>query len=175
MNDSIEDRVYALVAEERGTRREKLAPIPSPSNNLGMEGDDAVEFFEEFGKEFGVDLQRLHEDGHCYCSPEGVILSAGLFLAIPGSIIAVALIKLFPQLPDWLCLCSASWFGLQLSQLGATGETENCLHRSRFKIWLISQKQVDGSRMCLRKSKPKQQRDLPNMVGYGGPPHWFSP
>ena len=44
MQDSLSDRVYDLVAQKRGVRREGT----TLSHDLGMEGDDAVEFFEDF-------------------------------------------------------------------------------------------------------------------------------
>jgi hypothetical protein len=50
MTDSIDERVYAFVAEERGVRREKLVSRTTLSHDLGMEGDDAVEFFEQFSE-----------------------------------------------------------------------------------------------------------------------------
>ncbi len=62
MNDLIEGRVYALVAEERAVRREELTPTSTLSHDLGMDGDDAVEFFERFAKEFSVDARQLGED-----------------------------------------------------------------------------------------------------------------
>src|SRR5271170_715616 len=88
MLDSIEDRVYALVAEERGVRREKLASSTSLSNDLGLEGDDAVEFFEDFSREFAVDLTALGADWQCYFGKEGVGLGGILLVVVPTVVLA---------------------------------------------------------------------------------------
>jgi hypothetical protein len=91
MYDSIQDRVYALVAEERGVRREKLHPLTTLSHDLGMEGDDAVEFFRDFGEKFAVDLKQLDQDWHCYFGPEGVGFGGILFVLFPTLILAFLL------------------------------------------------------------------------------------
>jgi acyl carrier protein len=103
MNDSIEERVYALVAKERGVKREKLTPNSTLSHDLGMEGDDAVEFFEKFAKEFSVDLKRLGEDWKAYFSAEGMGLGGLLLLVVPSALCAVILGLAFASLPAWLC------------------------------------------------------------------------
>jgi len=40
--------------------------------DLGMDGDDAVEFFEAFGQTFSVDLARLWQHWHHHFAPEGI-------------------------------------------------------------------------------------------------------
>jgi len=100
MGSVIPDRVYALVAEDRGVNRSTLTPGTTLSYDLGLEGDDAVEFFENFGKEFSVDLEQLREDWNRYFSAEG--LSPVAF--IPGAIVSVLLAKLFPRVTEWLSL-----------------------------------------------------------------------
>src|SRR6266852_3783230 len=102
MNDSTEDRVYALVAEERAVKREELTPTSTLSHDLGMEGDDAVEFFERFAKEFSVDLKQLGEDWRAYFSPEGAGLGTMLYVLVPPGVFAAVLHLAFPSLPLWL-------------------------------------------------------------------------
>ena len=175
MNDLIEERVYALVAEERGMSREKLAPGTTLNYDLGMEGDDAVEFFESFGKEFGAGLQRLHEDWHCYFSPEGVTLGAGLLFAIPGSIIAIGLIKLFPRLPDWLCfvlgfvawfVALAAWGHWRSKELFAQITIQDLVDCAKAGSW---------TKNVPLEIRPRAAKRLASYESYGGPHHWFSP
>jgi hypothetical protein len=66
-----------------------------------MEGDDAVEFFEDFQKKFSVDLRVLGEDWNYYFGPEGVPLRDALLFVVPGSMISILFIELFPRMPDW--------------------------------------------------------------------------
>jgi hypothetical protein len=175
MDDSIEKRVYTLVSSERGVRLEKLAPKSTLSYDLGMEGDDAVEFFEEFGKEFAIDLKRLGEDWHCYFSPEGVTLSAGLLVGIPGSIIAIGLMKLFPRWPDWLCFVLAflawiavlaSWGNWRSRDLFAQITIQDLIDSAKAGKWI---KDVPSD------IKTKAAKRSLKYNGYGGPTHWFSP
>jgi Protein of unknown function (DUF1493) len=103
VSDSVEDRVYALVTEECGIGREKLTPNTSLSCDLGMEGDDDVEFFKKFSLEFSLDLKALGEDWRHYFATEGVPIGTALLVVIPGSIISIGLIRIFSRLPDWIC------------------------------------------------------------------------
>lgn len=72
MGHTTEERIYELVVEESGIPREKLTPDSRLSYDLGLEGDDAVEFFEKLEDEFKVDLSRLTQNWNHYFSAEGV-------------------------------------------------------------------------------------------------------
>jgi len=96
--DEFQGRVLALVLEATGVKLEKLQLTTTLSGNLGMEGDDAAEFFEKFGSEFAVNLSDLHRDWKFYFSPEGVPIATALLVAIPPVGIAILLEKLFPRL-----------------------------------------------------------------------------
>ena len=67
---SVED-VIQLVAEERGLAPEKVNLNSRLLHDLGMDGDDAVEFFEEFEKRYGPDLTPLYEHWNQHFGPEG--------------------------------------------------------------------------------------------------------
>ncbi len=113
-HESIEDRVFAFVARELSEPREKLALSTTLLDDLGMDDDDAVEFFQHFAKEFSVDVRMLGTDWHYYIGPEGFPLRIGLLIVVPGSIISILLIKVFPRLPDWMCFLFGFflWIGL---------------------------------------------------------------
>jgi Protein of unknown function (DUF1493) len=113
MTDSIDERVYALVAEEQGVRREKLVASTTLSHDLGMEGDDAVEFFEQFSQKFAVDLTRLHEDWHCYFGPEGVSVGGMLFVLVPTLGLALVLQHMIPKFSFWVytVIAFVAWMG----------------------------------------------------------------
>jgi acyl carrier protein len=69
---TIEDEVFDFVAKERGIKREKLKLSDWLLVDLGMDGDDAVEFFDKFEKQFEVDLTYLQEHWNEYFGPEGI-------------------------------------------------------------------------------------------------------
>jgi len=71
MDASLQERVLAFVSEQTGVKREKIHLETTLSGDLGVEGDDAVEFFEEFRTEFAVELQELGRDWSFYFGPEG--------------------------------------------------------------------------------------------------------
>jgi hypothetical protein len=101
MQDNVSARVFALVADERGRNIEKLEPQLTLQHDLGMDGDDTVEFFERFGREFSVDLRPLGEDWRYYFGPEGIPLRATLSFLIPGFIISLLFVRFISQLPNW--------------------------------------------------------------------------
>jgi hypothetical protein len=96
--NEVQGRVLALVSEATGVKLEKLQLTSTLSGDLGMEGDDAVEFFEKFGREFAVDLTDLDRDWKFYFSPEGVPIATALLVAIPPVGIAIVLERFFPRL-----------------------------------------------------------------------------
>ena len=69
MNNDLSKEVFAMVSEFTGARPEKLTSETTLFYDLGMDGDDAVEFFEEFGRAFGVDLTDFNIENHF--GPEG--------------------------------------------------------------------------------------------------------
>lgn len=59
MEHSLYVRVLAFVSDQFGVHPQKLSLNTCLVNDLGVYGDDAVEFFEAFVKEFGLDPERL--------------------------------------------------------------------------------------------------------------------
>ena len=103
MQDGALEHALAFVAKELGEDMRKLRLETTLQGDLGMEGDDAVEFFQAFQKEFGVDLGRLWTDWHCYFLPEGMSIETGLILFVPGTVLSLLLTKYIPQISSWLC------------------------------------------------------------------------
>jgi hypothetical protein len=103
VDDSIEERVYALLVEGLSGPREKLAANKTLSHDLGLEGDDAVEFFEKFGHQFRVDFSSLYEDGSKYFAAEGVGPAIMLVMLGPGALAGFGMEQLFSSLPTWIC------------------------------------------------------------------------
>ena len=84
MNDNvqIEERVLSFTAQHWPVRRHrKLTTDTRLAQDLGMDGDDAIEFLEQFAQEFNVDLAdlRIHWDQHF--APEGS-LSFGAMVVV---------------------------------------------------------------------------------------------
>lgn len=112
MPDFLENRVYALIAEQRGIDRNKLTPASTLSYDLGLEGDDAIEFFQKFRDQFAVDLSKLDEDWNQYFAPEGVSPLTFLITLGPGALLGFGFGRWFPGSPAWLCYCTGIllWF-----------------------------------------------------------------
>jgi acyl carrier protein len=58
-DDNIEHEVTHMLAHERGLPLERITPSSRLREDLGMDGDDAVEFFVELNQRFGTDLTAL--------------------------------------------------------------------------------------------------------------------
>lgn len=76
--ETVLDRVIGSVAEERGLAAQKIKPTDRLLDDLGMDGDDAVEFFAAFAKEYNVDLAPLYEHWDWHFGPEGLLAPWGL-------------------------------------------------------------------------------------------------
>lgn len=81
----IESSVIGFVARQRGVSAESVQLETRLLQDLGLDGDDALEFMEEFGREFGVDLARLEGrlSRHFGGEAEGT-----LAFAIPAALVA---------------------------------------------------------------------------------------
>ena len=80
--DWAEERVVQFTAQHWHIRKNRrLTTDTRLAQDLGMDGEDAVEFFDEFQRDFGVDLVDLHMHWDQHFSPEGT-LSLGALAAI---------------------------------------------------------------------------------------------
>jgi hypothetical protein len=78
--------VIDLLADERGLPRDKVNLSDRLLQDLGMDGDDAVDFFISVHERFGTDLTHLHEHWSQHFGPEGFSFKNGLVI-IPAAII----------------------------------------------------------------------------------------
>ena len=70
MNQALFVRVRDFVAAERGVTATRVTPQSTLFGDLGLDGDDAYEFFVAFKEQFDVDLKDLDLDRHF--GPEGM-------------------------------------------------------------------------------------------------------
>lgn len=88
-----------LVAHERGLPREKVHLSARLLQDLGMDGDDAVDFFNSVHDRFGTDLTHLHEHWSEHFGPEGLSCWNGLVImpaaAIGGVVAGIAGLSTF--------------------------------------------------------------------------------
>ena len=81
-----QSEVIDLVSDERGLPREKIHLSDRLLQDLGMDGDDAVDFFSSLHERFDTDLTHLHEHWSDHFGPEGFSCLNGLVI-IPAAII----------------------------------------------------------------------------------------
>jgi|SRR5690348_12145013 len=81
-----QSEVIDLVAYERGLPGEKVHLSDRLLQDLGMDGDDAVAFFNSLQERFGTDLAHLHEHWSEHFGPEGFSFWNGLVI-IPAAVI----------------------------------------------------------------------------------------
>jgi acyl carrier protein len=68
----IEDAIRDFTAHQVGVKAAKLAMTSRLLQDLGVDGDDAVEFFQAFQRTFDVNLEKLRENWSVHFHPEGV-------------------------------------------------------------------------------------------------------
>ena len=64
MNHDLSREVFAMVSEFTRVRPQVLTWETTLFHDLGIDGDDADEFFEEFGRTFRVDLRDFNIESH---------------------------------------------------------------------------------------------------------------
>ena len=159
--ESIEDRVFAFVARELSEPRETFALSTTLLDDLGMDGDDAVEFFQHFAKDFSVDVRMLGADWHYYFGPEGLPPRIGLLIVVPGSIVSILLIRVFPRLPDWMCFLFGFflWIGLLVGwryfrpkETGPQITLQDLIDCAKVRVWTKKIPEDIKTRMAASKS-----------------------
>lgn len=81
-----QSEVIELVVQERGLPREKVHVSDRLLQDLGIDGDDAVDFFNSVHERFGTDLTHLYEHWSEQFGPEGLSCWNGLVI-IPAAVI----------------------------------------------------------------------------------------
>jgi acyl carrier protein len=69
-DSNIETEVIRLLAANCGVTPEKVRLSDRLQQDLGMDGDDAVEFFDSLHERFGTDLNHLYEHWSKHFGPE---------------------------------------------------------------------------------------------------------
>jgi acyl carrier protein len=70
---TLESEIIDFAAHETGVKANKVALSTRLLQDLGMDGDDAVEFFDLFSDKFKVDLSQLSQHWHHHFGPEGFL------------------------------------------------------------------------------------------------------
>lgn len=82
--ENIEAQVIELVAQMSEITPERVTLTARLLDDLGIDGDDAVELFEGVHERFGTDLTHLYEKWSEHFGSEGMPLSAGLVIVLAG-------------------------------------------------------------------------------------------
>jgi len=84
--DETASEVLEMLAKERGLSQTKIQATSRLLQDLGMDGDDAVDFFTSLQERFGTDLTALHEGWGDHFGPEGFSCWNGLVI-LPAAMI----------------------------------------------------------------------------------------
>jgi hypothetical protein len=98
----IADQILEFTASERGMRRDKVKLGSRLLQDLGMDGDDAVEFFEKFGSQFRVDLTQLWKHWRSHFGPEAGWMPWAFLFARPMVPITVQDLAEAAEASRWL-------------------------------------------------------------------------
>lgn len=93
------ERIFELLVSEHGIKRERITGRSRLLYDLGMDGDDAVEFFAAIERDFGTDLSRLYTRWDKHFGPEAMPLSGVLISAVSGGL--GALTAIFFSIPGF--------------------------------------------------------------------------
>ena len=91
--DGAASEVVEMLAKERGLSPAKIDASSRLLQDLGMDGDDAVDFFTSLQERFGTDLTALHEEWSDHFGPEGCSCWNGLVI-MPAAVVGGAVAAL---------------------------------------------------------------------------------
>lgn len=122
----IEERVLEFVAGETGVRRRKLKLTTRLREDIRMDGDDAVEFFQAFAIMFDTDLSPLWNNWETDFGPEAVSSWPTIRALIASVLVAILAGSAIPGIPMWALLAAAVaiWFGLSRLQIAGGGDPD---------------------------------------------------
>jgi hypothetical protein len=69
---NLEEDIIAFLAHETGTKGDRIQLSSRLAQDIGMEGDNAVECFGKFGEKFHVDLTALGGQWDAHFGSEGL-------------------------------------------------------------------------------------------------------
>ncbi|MGV3577582.1 hypothetical protein [Brevundimonas sp.] len=103
MTASISEHVITLLASHLDWPAERLTADKQLFDDLGLDGDDAVEFFEAFDTQFRADLSPLYANWSRHFGPEGIPLGAAVPFVVIGTLILMVTVTLgiWLNAPDW--------------------------------------------------------------------------
>jgi hypothetical protein len=110
----LEERIIAFTARERAMKVGRIRLDSRLSEDLGMDGDAAVEFFRAFGTDFNVNLDSLQQHWDRHFLSEGSSPSLGFLIAIGASVVIGDLLhRVVHPIPSWaltiVLLCALAW------------------------------------------------------------------
>lgn len=135
MDDDPTAAVHRLLVDGQGVPARKVTRDARIVHDLGVDGDDAAELFEELHERFGTDFGALEGQWREFFNTEGASPRAILF-AIPATIIFGAVAGIISAVLHWpklvavllalLLLVAGSrllslWFGRELRPLTVGG------------------------------------------------------
>ena len=85
-SSDLQSEIIGLIAYERGLASEKVRLSDGLLQDLGMDGDDAVDFFNSLHARYGTDLTHLHESWADHFGPEGLSSWFGLLIILAAII-----------------------------------------------------------------------------------------
>jgi acyl carrier protein len=99
MDRSSDEQVRELLSKFSDRPVASITTEQSLQDDLGIDGDDAVELFTDFAERFEVDLSSLHSHWAEHFGPEGIPLRIGLLWMLIMT--PPMLLGLWIGLPQW--------------------------------------------------------------------------
>ena len=96
--------ILQFVAEETGCNPSRLSLDSRLLHDLGMDGDDANEFFQKFEKTYKVDLAPLYQQWDQYFGPEPSFSSVplgGMIAIVAAVLLGDVLNRIYNPIPGW--------------------------------------------------------------------------
>ena len=117
--DALVEQVLAFTAERTGCHERELSLGVRLAQDIGMDGDDAVEFFEKFADRFKVDITELQKNWDKHFGPEAGLAPSGSLGVVVSFFMGACTIgwilsKYVPALALWAWITVVMIFGVEV-------------------------------------------------------------
>lgn len=111
---NVRQRVLDYLANDRLMKPDRISGTSRLQDDLGLDGDDAAEFFDWIADQFGTDLSHLQKKWRAYFSSESIsfgMIGIMTVSVLAGGAIAMAtdLSGLWRILPMAAVMCIGHW------------------------------------------------------------------
>jgi hypothetical protein len=173
-DEALRETVIEFVSRFTGLHADKLTPQSRLNYEVGMDGDDAADFFRQYRTAFGVELGELELHWEQHFSPEGMSLSTGATLFGPPFIVGFVLTEVSHRDAPWVWFLGAyaiwwlllwAWIKIRGRDTAIPVTIEDLIEAIAARKWAKAYPPLSGAGPLLTAGKTALSESEPTLPG----------